>query len=52
MKKEKRFTKPEAEVIAFTAEDIILTSAGDPWDIGNEIGEIGGGDVPNPNQGN
>ena len=48
MKKEKKFTKPEAELVEFIAEDIIVTS-GNPWGDEYEQGEIGGGDVPNPN---
>lgn len=48
MKKEKKFTKPEAELIKFAVEDIIVTSANDPWDEGYETGQAGGNDVPNP----
>ena len=48
MKKEKKFTKPEAELVKFTAEDIIITSGGDPWDEEYEQGETGGGNVPKP----
>lgn len=47
MKKEKKFTKPEAELVNFSAEDIIITS-GDPWDEEYEQGGIGGGQVPHP----
>ena len=49
MKKEKKFTKPEAELVKFFAEDIIVTSANDdPWDEEYEQGGIGGGQVPHP----
>ena len=49
MKKEKKFTKPEADIVRFVVEDIIVTSGnGDPWDQENEVGGIGGGQVPNP----
>ena len=49
MKKEKKFTKPEAEIVRFIAEDIIVTSlTGNPWDDDYEQGQIGGGQVPHP----
>lgn len=47
MKKEKKFTKPEVEIINFAFEDIIVTS-GDPWDDEYEEGSMGGGSVPRP----
>ena len=31
---EKRFIKPEADVVAFTFEDIITASGDNPWVIG------------------
>lgn len=45
MKKEKKFTNPEAEIINFINEDIITTSN---WSDEYEEGEIGGGQVPHP----
>lgn len=48
MKKEKKFTNPEIEIVRFSDADIIVTSGNDPWGGENEIGEIGGGNVPNP----
>ena len=48
MKKEKKFTKPEVEIINFAFEDIIVTSGGDPWDDEYEEGSISGGGVPHP----
>lgn len=49
MKKEKKFTKPEAELVKFVSEDVIVTSlTGDPWDEEYEQGGVGGGQVPNP----
>ena len=47
MKKNNVFSKPEAEVIQFRAEDIIVTSENDWWDGGNDVGGGSGGDVPN-----
>ena len=47
MKKEKKFSNPEIEIIKFVNEDIIVTS-GDPWGSENEEGSIGGGQVPHP----
>lgn len=46
MKKEKKFTKPEAKLINFVAEDIIVTSG--EWDEEYEEGQVGGGQVPHP----
>ena len=47
MKKEKKFSNPEIEIIKFANEDIIVTS-GDPWGDEYEQGSIGGGNVPQP----
>lgn len=33
------YETPELEIIRFTAEDIITTSGGDPWDDEFEIGD-------------
>ena len=46
MEKEKKFTKPEIEIIIFTNEDIITRS--NPWDDEYEEGGITGGQVPHP----
>lgn len=47
MEKEKKFTKPEIEIINFTNEDII-TGSSPWWDDEYEEGGISGGQVPNP----
>ena len=47
MNNEKKFLKPEANVIEFDNADIILTS-GEWWGGGYDVGGGTGGDVPNP----
>lgn len=47
MKKNKDFSKPEAYVIKFRTEDVIVTSDKDWWDGGNDVGGGSGEDVPN-----
>ena len=47
MNKDKKFINPEANIIEFLVEDIIVTS-GDPWDDNNEVGGTTGGQVPSP----
>lgn len=51
MNNEKKFIKPEVEIVLFASEDIIITS-GDPWDSENEVGGTTGGEVPSPAQPN
>ena len=46
MKKDKKFLKPEANIIDLINEDII-TGSSDWWEGGNDIGGGTGGDVPN-----
>ena len=41
--KEKKFNKPEAEIIEFCNTDIIVTS--DPYGASGDFDEIGGGQV-------
>lgn len=36
---EKKFEKPELEIIVFEEEDIIITSTNDPWGSSGEIGQ-------------
>lgn len=36
---EKRFIKPEADVVVFTFEDIITSSGDNPWTIGGATDE-------------
>lgn len=43
MKEKKRFVNPEAELIEFLSEDIIVTS--DPYGGSGDVDEIGGGQV-------
>ena len=45
MKKEKKFLIPEAEIVEFSNEDIIVTSGEEWWGHGN-LGGIDGPDVP------
>lgn len=49
MNNEKKFVKPEVELVLFASEDIIVTSA---WDDENEVGGTTGGQVPSPTQPN
>ena len=44
MKSEKKFGKPEAEIINFLANDIITTSIIDEYDEDTPISQGGGGD--------
>jgi len=47
MNKDKKFLKPEAELVEFHSEDIIVTS--DWWGGGNDVGGGSGGNVPGGN---
>lgn len=46
MKNEKKFLNPEAEIIQFHAEDIIITSQNGWWDESGDVGGGSGGNVP------
>ena len=45
MNKDKKYLKPEADIVEFHTEDIIVTS-NEWWDGGNDVGGGSGGDVP------
>ena len=43
MKNEKKFLQPEAEIVRFLAEDIIVTSG--PFDDSDDVGTYDPGDI-------
>lgn len=46
MKNEKKFSIPEADIMLFSAEDIIVTSGEDEWFGQGNIGSVDGPNVP------